>query len=111
MGAWHRHNRSPSLLLHPVVRMQSNAASPHPSAVSPCCSPIAIEMEIALMAKGTSGEQGTSMLEVLVTLVILSVGLLGLTGLITRASMMEYESYQRAQAVMLLSDMVEKINS
>jgi len=56
-------------------------------------------------------QRGSSMLEALVTMVILSVGLLGLMQLITRAAMTEYESYQRAQALILLSDMVEKINT
>ena len=56
-------------------------------------------------------QRGSSMLEALVTMVILSIGLLGLMQLITRAGMTEYESYQRVQALNLLSDMVEKINT
>lgn len=55
--------------------------------------------------------RGSSMVEALVTMVVLTIGLLGLVQLMTRASMAEYESYQRAQALLLLQDMVEKINS
>lgn len=54
---------------------------------------------------------GFSLIEVLVALVITLVGLLGLTGLITRANQSEMESYQRVQALMLLQDMVDRINA
>lgn len=63
------------------------------------------------MASSQIQQRGSSMVEVLVTMIVLSIGLLGLMQLIMRASMAEYESYQRAQALILLSDMVEKINS
>ena len=49
------------------------------------------------------------MLEVLVTLIIVTVGLLGLAGLKARAHVSELESYQRAQALVMVSDMVERI--
>ncbi len=49
------------------------------------------------------------MLEVLVTVVILAVGLLGLSALQSRLQVAEMESYQRAQALMLLDDMVSRI--
>jgi type IV pilus assembly protein PilV len=54
-------------------------------------------------------QKGTSLLEVLVTLVITSVGLLGLAGLQGRMQVSEVESYQRSQALILLSDMVSRI--
>ncbi|MBI4937845.1 MAG: type IV pilus modification protein PilV [Nitrosomonadales bacterium] len=61
--------------------------------------------------KGTTGKQsGMGMVEVLVTLVILLVGLLGLAGLMTQAQRSEMESYQRVQALVLLQDMVGRIN-
>jgi type IV pilus assembly protein PilV len=63
------------------------------------------------MASFDRQQRGSSMIEVLVTMIVLSLGLLGLMQLMMRASMAEYESYQRAQALILLSDMVEKINS
>lgn len=49
------------------------------------------------------------MIEVLVTLVIVTIGLLGLAGLKARAHLSELESYQRAQALILVSDMVERV--
>ena len=56
-------------------------------------------------------QSGTSMIEVLVTLVILLVGLLGIMGLQVRAHQAELESYQRVQALVLLQDMVDRLNS
>ena len=54
---------------------------------------------------------GTSMIEILVTLVILLVGLLGLAGLQVQGQRSEMESYQRVQALILLQDMVGRINA
>jgi len=54
---------------------------------------------------------GTTLLEVLITIVILAFGLLGLAGLQSKIFVSELESYQRAQAVLLLNDMVERINA
>lgn len=53
---------------------------------------------------------GFSMIEVLVTLVILLVGLLGLAGLMLQSQRSEMESYQRVQALVLVQDMVGRIN-
>ena len=52
---------------------------------------------------------GFSMIEVLVSLVIIVFGLLGLAGLQVRLQKSELESYQRAQALILLQDMVDRI--
>ena len=54
-------------------------------------------------------QRGVTLLEVLVTIVILAFGLLGLAGLQSRLQIAELESYQRAQAVVMLSDMAERI--
>lgn len=54
---------------------------------------------------------GFSMIEVLVTLVILMLGLLGLAGTIMYSQRSETESYQRAQAIILMQDMVSRINT
>ncbi len=54
---------------------------------------------------------GFSMLEVLVSLIILMTGLLGLAGLQMRAHQGELESYQRVQALVILQDMVNRINA
>jgi type IV pilus assembly protein PilV len=56
-------------------------------------------------------QRGDSLIEVLVTLVILAIGLLGLAGLQARMQLSEMESYQRAQALILLNDMVSRISS
>jgi type IV pilus assembly protein PilV len=65
-----------------------------------------------MRASGTLKTQsGMGMIEVLVTLVILLVGLLGLAGLMTQAQRSEMESYQRAQALVLLHDMAGRINA
>lgn len=57
------------------------------------------------------GQSGFSMIEVLVTLLILLLGLLGLAGLIRQSQSSEMESYQRVQALVLLRDMAERINT
>jgi type IV pilus assembly protein PilV len=54
-------------------------------------------------------QRGTTLLEVLVTIVILTFGLLGLAGLQSKVQIAELESYQRAQATVLLSDITERI--
>ncbi len=69
----------------------------------------------AIATGGASGgcrtAGGFAMLEVLITLLILLLGLLGLLGLMTRANTAELESYQRVQAVILMRDMLNKIES
>ena len=57
-----------------------------------------------------AGRAGFSMIEVLVALMIVVLGLLGLAGLQVRMQQAEFESYQRAQALVLLQDMVDRIN-
>ena len=52
---------------------------------------------------------GFSMIEVLVALMIVVLGLLGLAGMQVRMQQAEFESYQRAQALVLMQDMVERI--
>jgi type IV pilus assembly protein PilV len=51
------------------------------------------------------------MIEVLVSLILLLLGLLGLLGLQARAQTAEMESYQRAQALVLLQDIVDRMNA
>lgn len=51
------------------------------------------------------------MIEVLVTIVILTIGLLGLAGLQSRLQLSQMEAYQRAQALILLEDMANRISS
>ena len=54
-------------------------------------------------------QHGTSLVEVLVTMVILSIGLLALVVLHGRLHLLQMESYQRSQAVILLNDMAARI--
>ena len=59
----------------------------------------------------SSRQSGSSMIEVLISLVILMLGLLGLVGLMLTSQRSEVESYQRAQALVLLQDMMGRINA
>jgi type IV pilus assembly protein PilV len=54
-------------------------------------------------------QRGVSLVEVLIAMVILAVGLLGLVGLQGRLQVLQIESYQRAQALMLLDDISNRI--
>ena len=54
---------------------------------------------------------GVTMIEVLVSLLILTVGLLGVAGLQARMQTAEIEAFQRAQAIVLMQDMVDRINA
>ena len=59
----------------------------------------------------SQAQRGSSLIEVLVTMVILMVGLLGLVGLMVQAQRGQVESYQRIQALVVLQDMVNRINT
>lgn len=54
-------------------------------------------------------QRGLTLIELMVTVLILLVGLLGLAGLQSRLQQAEVESYQRAQALVLLNDMSSRI--
>ena len=54
---------------------------------------------------------GFGMIEVLISLLIILFGLLGLAGLLTLSQQAEMESYQRAQALVLLEDMASRLNA
>jgi type IV pilus assembly protein PilV len=56
-------------------------------------------------------QRGVVLLEVMIAIVILAVGLLGLAKLQASTRQLEMESYQRAQAVILLQDMVGRLSS
>lgn len=66
---------------------------------------------VAMNATPLRAQLGTSMIEVLVTVVILTFGLLGLAGLQSKLQLSEMEAYQRAQALVLLDDMANRISS
>jgi type IV pilus assembly protein PilV len=63
------------------------------------------------VALRVSSAAGFTMLEVLITIVIVALGLLGVAGLQARMQVAEVESYQRAQAIVLLDDVVARINA
>jgi type IV pilus assembly protein PilV len=62
-----------------------------------------------MRTRADSAQRGTSLVEVLVAMVILAVGLLGLVGLHARLQILQAESYQRAQALMLLDDLASRV--
>jgi type IV pilus assembly protein PilV len=66
---------------------------------------------MVMMFKSTNDfcQRGVSLIEVLVTVIILSIGLLGIFGLQSRLQTSEMEAYQRSQALLLLSDMANRI--
>ena len=56
-------------------------------------------------------QAGFNMLEILFSLLIVTTGLLGLAGTQMVAQRAEQESYQRAQAMVLMTDIVDRINT
>src|SRR2546430_7762034 len=66
---------------------------------------------LTVHSKNRRTERGATMIEVLITILILAFGLLGLVGMQAKVQFAQVESYQRAQAVVLLTDMVDRINA
>ena len=56
-------------------------------------------------------QSGFSMIEILITIAILMVGLLGLAGLQTQVAAAEFEAYQRAQALVLVQEMADRMTA
>jgi type IV pilus assembly protein PilV len=63
------------------------------------------------LAPQASRISGFTMIEVLITLIVLALGLLGVIGLQARGQQAELESYQRGQALVLLQDLVDRMNT
>jgi type IV pilus assembly protein PilV len=57
----------------------------------------------------SSRQRGVSLVEVLITLVVVAFGLLGLAAFQAKAQVGSLESYQRAQAAVLLQDMQSRL--
>ncbi|HEX9685074.1 MAG TPA: type IV pilus modification protein PilV [Burkholderiales bacterium] len=55
--------------------------------------------------------RGVTMIEVLVTIVVLTFGLLGVVALQARMQVAQSESYQRSQAILLMQDIVDRVNA
>lgn len=58
-----------------------------------------------------SSQSGFTLIEVLVAILVLLLGLLGMAGVQVRATQAEYESYQRKQAMLLLQDMIDRLQA
>jgi len=58
-----------------------------------------------------AAQRGVTMIEVLIAIFILTVGMLGAASLQFRMQTAEREAYQRTQAIVLLQEMVARINS
>lgn len=56
-------------------------------------------------------QAGFTMIEVLIAMLILTIGLLGLVAMQAVAQRAELESYQRAQAMVLMNDVVDRISA
>lgn len=54
-------------------------------------------------------QSGFSMIEVLITIAILLIGLMGLAGLQAQISIAEFEAFQRAQALVIVQEMVDRM--
>jgi type IV pilus assembly protein PilV len=63
------------------------------------------------MLSARAEQRGVTMIEVLISIVILTIGLLGVAALQAQMQTAEREAYQRTQALMLLQDMVARINA
>lgn len=61
--------------------------------------------------RGRGRQRGVSLIEVLITLFVLLVGLLGVAALSLASQRASMESLQRHQALMLLDDMVSRMNA
>jgi type IV pilus assembly protein PilV len=64
---------------------------------------------IGQSGRGGGAGQGFSLIEVLVALVVTTLGLLGLAALQAKLQLSEIDSYQRAQALLLVQDMADRI--
>ena len=54
-------------------------------------------------------QSGFTMIEVLITIAILLLGLMGLAGLQAQIAIAELEAFQRAQALVIVQDMVDRM--
>lgn len=60
---------------------------------------------------GFSRQRGLTLIELLVSILIISLGLLGLAKLQARMQLSDMESYQRAQALLLLNDISSRMTA
>ncbi len=58
----------------------------------------------------SSAQRGAALMEALVAMLIVAFGVLGFIGLQARTAVSNLEAYQRAQALVLLNDMAQRMN-
>ena len=58
-----------------------------------------------------AAQRGALLIEVLVAILICAFGLLGFAGMQARATSSEFEGFQRSQALVLIEDMVNRMNA
>jgi type IV pilus assembly protein PilV len=63
------------------------------------------------LRRGASTQRGALLIEVLVAILICAFGLLGFAGMQARATSSEFEGFQRSQALVLIEDMVSRMNA
>ncbi|HVJ10556.1 MAG TPA: type IV pilus modification protein PilV [Burkholderiales bacterium] len=68
-------------------------------------------MHVARSLPSPRRSEGVSMLEVLVAIFVLTIGLLGTASMQSQMQTTQVESYQRAQAIVLMQEMVDRINA
>lgn len=64
-----------------------------------------------MLRPSTHRQRGFTLIEALIALVVLAVGLLGMAKLQAGSRQYQMESYQRAQAMVLLQDMVDRLSA
>lgn len=70
-----------------------------------------IRRDPSRLSRASRAPAGFTLIEVLVTIVVISIGLLGVVAMQTRATGVEFESYQRGQALSLLREMESRLAS
>lgn len=62
-------------------------------------------------APAPAAQRGAALMEALVAMLIVAFGVLGFVGLQARTAVANLEGYQRAQALVLINDMAQRINN
>ena len=62
-------------------------------------------------ARATTGMRGFTLIEVLVTIAVMLLGLLGVIGMQARSAVVEFESYQRGEALSLIREMQGRLTN
>jgi type IV pilus assembly protein PilV len=70
-----------------------------------------MEKSMAMHAHCARHQGGVTLIEILVTVLIIAFGVLGLIGMNMRVQLAQADSYQRAQAILLVQDMAARISA